>query len=65
MKNIFSKILVLAAAALMCFSCTQNLDFNKANVVSGKTVVTIGSVMRAALPGNTTADLTDIVLSDE
>ena len=65
MKNIFSKItvLVLAAAALMCFSCAQNLDFNKVNAVSGKTVVTIGSVMRSALPGNTIADLTDIVLS--
>ena len=65
MKNIFSRItvFVLAAAVLMCFSCAQNLDFNKVNAVSGKTVVTIGSVMRSALPGNTIADLTDIVLS--
>ena len=65
MKNIFSKIsvFVLAAAALMCFSCAQNLDFNKASAVSGKTKVLIGSEIRAALPVNTAAELTDIVFS--
>ena len=66
-KNVFSKItgLALAVAALMCFSCRQNLDFNVIDKAaeSGKTQVKIGTEMRTALPVNTTADLTDIVFS--
>ena len=66
-KNVFSKItgLVLAVAALMCFSCRQNLDFNVIDKAaeSVKTKVKIGTEMRTALPVNTTAALTDIVFS--
>ena len=62
-KNILSKIkcLVLAASALMCFSCGNDLDL--ADAPAGKTKVFIGSEMRTAFPDYNSADFTDVVLS--
>ena len=62
-KNILSKIkcLVLAASALMCFSCGNDLDL--ADAPAGKTKVLIGSVMRTAFPDYDTSDFRDVVLS--
>ncbi len=62
-KNILTKIkgLVLAASALMCFSCGN--DFDLADAPAGKTKVFIGSEMRTAFPDYNSADFRDVVLS--